>query len=147
MPTNLNLSTDQAATQITRHGYSWSYYDPFHPYVTTPMTVPINFGFRTTGDVPNFSEFDTHQIDTATEALNLWSDVANISFQRIGAGDVGPGAYSDDATILFGNYSQEGDGVAGYSNPDGSEPNPWAGDSDNSAGDVYINVAANGEAF
>jgi serralysin len=162
MPTNLNLTTDQAAIQITRHGYSWSYdndYDSSYDdnpnpnyaapwgYNTTPMPGPITFAFRDSGDGPNFSHFTAAQIDDATEALNLWSDVANISFQRVGTGDSGPNAYSNNATILFGNYDQA-DNSGGHSNTDGSSgsvdfnaPNPGNLGSDNTAGDVWINQA------
>ena len=45
------------------------------------------------------------QIAQTEMALQAWSDVANITFARAGAGASGPGAYSNDATILLGNYA------------------------------------------
>ncbi len=104
------FSWDQAAAQITRTGASWS------ANLATPAT--ITYAFRSTApavmpeDTAGFSRFSQTQILVAEASLRLWSDVANISFQRVGAGTSGDAAYSNFATMLFANYSS---GVAGAS--------------------------------
>ena len=65
-------------------------------------------------DTGGFQEFNPAQIAQATLALQAWSDVANITFVRVGSGDTGPQAYSDNATILFGDYTSGEDGAAAF---------------------------------
>ena len=40
--------------------------------------------------------------------MALWSDVANIKFQRAGSGNAGAGAYSNNATMLFAGDTDSG---------------------------------------
>jgi serralysin len=65
-------------------------------------------------DTAGFSRFNAAQITAAELALQSWSDLANISFVRQGSGVSGEGAYSDSATILFGNYASGQDGAAAF---------------------------------
>ena len=86
----------------------------------------LTYGFRATepgtmpSDAAGFSQFNTQQILAVELALRAWSDVANIQFQRVGAGDSGPGAYSDDATLLLANYSSGASGSEAFSYLPGS---------------------------
>src|SRR4029079_17216749 len=71
----------------------------------------------------------------AERALQLWSEVANIQFVRVGSGTSGPDAYSDNATILFGNYTA-GDTTNSFTYQ--GELGHTA--SNDFAGDVWINA-------
>lgn len=129
MPTESKTAAE-AAEQLTRSGYQWG------TSLTTPMTV--TYGFRDSAppdDTSSFTRFTAAQIDQAVLALELWSDVANVGFLRVGQGNSGEEAYTGDATILFANYFAPGDGHAAYSfYPD---PNATGGECSN--GDVWIN--------
>src|SRR5262245_8393617 len=125
---SVTKSIDQAARQITRDGHSWG-------ESLGQAFGPITFAFRSTGtgseNEDTFSRFSTAQIAAATEALNLWSDIANISFTRVG----GTG-YSNNATILFANYNNPDDGAGAYAH----YPEHGGVDSANSAGDVWVDL-------
>lgn len=117
----------QAGGQLTRSNYHWG-----SGAFGQPATV--TFAFRTTAttmpaDTAGFSQFTTAQISAVLLALTAWSDVANIVFQRV---DDGSG-YSDNASILFGNYSsgQEGAGAFAYS--------PGNTSVTSNSGDVWVN--------
>jgi len=65
----------------------------------------VTYAFRVNGTPPDagatgFSQFTALQIAATQKALAGWSDVANISFTRVDDGN----GYSDNATILFGNF-------------------------------------------
>lgn len=105
---------------------------------------PISFGFRETAPgydrlsaqpATKFHAIHAKQIDEATRALCLWSDLANISFLRIGEGASGEDGFSDDATILFGGYYADRDGAAAFS----FYPDPTDMESQAPAGDVWVN--------
>jgi serralysin len=103
----------------------------------TPYTVTYAYRasapFNMPSDTGGFSRFDQAQIDQAEQALKAWSDVANIHFVRVGFGDTGDMAYSDNATILLGNYSTGEDGASAFTfYPGGTS-------SSDQAGDVWIN--------
>jgi len=128
----IHKSIDQAAAHITRDGHSWS------DQLGSPAG-PITFAFRSTGagseKEDSFSRFSTAQIAAAEEALDLWSDVANVSFSRVG----GTG-YSNNATILFANYDEgeEDDGAAAFAH----YASPGSTASSNAAGDVWVDQSA-----
>lgn len=93
----LSLTSAQVAARITETGLSWS--------AVPGQPVTVTFAFRETvganaGGLGGFSVFTSAQIAATLDALAAWADVANIVFQRV---DDGAG-YSDDATILFGNF-------------------------------------------
>jgi len=97
-----------------------------------PTTMPEDTG--------GFERFNSAQIAQTQLALAGWSDAANIHFVRVGAGSVGEGAYSDQATILFSNYSTGTDTAAAFGYYPGST-NPAS-----RAGDVWINITAGSNA-
>ncbi len=102
-PNNLPyLNWFEAAAQLTRAGASWT------GSFGQPATV--SYAFRASGSVPSgagisgFAQFNAAQITAAEEALRFWSEVANITFVRVGSGTTGPQAYSNNATMLFANF-------------------------------------------
>lgn len=128
-------SWDQAAAQLTRGGYTWS--------STLGGSVTITYGFRSTApsnmpdDSGGFSRFNELQIIATIEALALWSEVANITFVRVGSGTTGEGAYTNSATMLFSNYSTGVEGAAAFA----YLPSPGSTGPNSSAGDVWVNVS------
>jgi serralysin len=126
-----SLTIDQAASQIVRGEPGWS------AQMGEPFAVTYAFRADAPAQMPDdtggFQQFNSAQIDQAQLALKAWSDVANITFVRVGAGDTGPGAYSDSATILFGDYTTGEDGAAAFTFFPGSTA-ASSGD-----GDVWVN--------
>ena len=126
-----SYTIDQAANQIVRGQPGWS------NALGQPFTVTYAYRANPPGTMPDdaggFQQFSTAQIDQAELTLKAWAEVANINFVRVGFGDTGPGAYSDNAAILFGDYTT---GVAGASAftyfPGSTSPS-------SAAGDVWIN--------
>lgn len=121
----------QAASQIVRGDPGWS------AILGLPATV--TYAFRSTAptrypdDAAGFSRFAAAQILQAELALAAWSDVANISFVRVGSGSSGEGAYTNLATILFSNYATGVDGGVAFGMYPGSTSVV------SSSGDVWIN--------
>ncbi|MBE7216958.1 MAG: DUF4214 domain-containing protein [Caulobacteraceae bacterium] len=99
-----SLTVEQAAAQLDRAGLSWS------PALGQGAAVSYAFRADAPDALPNgatgFSRFNAVQIAAAKLSLQAWSDVANITFQQVTdtLGDHG-GVYSDNATILFSNFS------------------------------------------
>jgi serralysin len=130
-------SWTQAAAQITRPNANWS---------TLGSPATVSYAFRSTepGTMPDgtggFSRFTSAQITAAELALRLWSDVANITFVRVGSGTAGEGAYSDSATMLFANYATGADNASAFAYYPGSTA-PSA-----VQGDIWVNstLASNG---
>ncbi|MFZ5619124.1 MAG: M10 family metallopeptidase C-terminal domain-containing protein [Pseudomonadota bacterium] len=126
---------DEAAQQLTRSGSSWS--------TTLGSPVVVTYAFRASAPanmpsgVSGFQPFNAAQIAAAEAALQLWSDVANIIFVRVGSGTTGAGAYSNNATILFANYTSETDPASGFA----FFPSPGATGSNSAAGDIWIDVS------
>ncbi|MEH6665668.1 MAG: M10 family metallopeptidase C-terminal domain-containing protein [Brevundimonas sp.] len=119
----LSFTVEGAAGAIARGGLIWG---------AGPGAV-VTFAFRDTApgtmpdDTAGFSRFNAAQIEQTLLALQSWADVANIVFQRVGAG------YSDDASILFGNYSSGADGAAAFATLPGNAAASAAN------GDVWVN--------
>jgi serralysin len=125
-----SLTIDQAAVQLLRGEPGWSAAlgQPFnvtYAYRASALEMP--------SDTTGFERFNAAQIQATELALKAWSDVANISFTRVGSGTLGGGAYSNNATILLGNYTGGQAGSSAFSYFPGSV----AGSS--SAGDVWVN--------
>ena len=126
------FSWAQAAQQITRDGNSWN--------VSLGSSLTVTYAFRSTAPstMPNgtggFSRFSDVQINAAEAALHYWAEVANITFVRVGTG-AGNAAYSNNATILFGNYSTGAPDAAAFAFL--AEPGHTAA-SDHD-GDVWVN--------
>jgi serralysin len=107
---------------------------------TTPGTaVTVTYSFRATAanyvaqgsNISTFQQLTAAQITVIEEILALWSSVTNITFQR-----VAPGGYSDDATMVFANYTDATDGAGAFA----YYPGPTA--SADQAGDVWLNLNA-----
>lgn len=92
---------------------------------TAPTTMPEDTG--------GFSRFNAAQIAQTELALAGWSDVANITFTRVGSGNSGEAAFSNSASILLANYATGAAGAAAFANYPG---NPSFS---SSAGDVWVN--------
>ncbi|MGE5501292.1 MAG: M10 family metallopeptidase C-terminal domain-containing protein [Ignavibacteriales bacterium] len=126
-----SYTIDEAAAQLTRDALSWG------SDWGTPATVTYAYRAYAPSSMPEdtsgFSRFNTAQIDAAELALQSWSDVANITFVRMGSGDSGSGAYSNNATILMGNYSSGEQGAAAFTYFPGSTA------SSSFDGDLWVN--------
>jgi serralysin len=88
----------EVAARLARDGSSW---------VTTPgQTTVLTYAFRTsapTSGMPDgvggFQPFSQAQIAAAERSLQAWADVADLKFVRVGD-------YSNDAVLLFANFTQ-----------------------------------------
>jgi len=107
-----SYTIDEAAAQLTRSATSWG--------ANWGSSATVSYAYRASApssmpeDTAGFSRFSTAQINATELALQSWSDVANVTFVRAGSGNSGSGAYSNSATILFGNYSSGMDGAAAF---------------------------------
>jgi serralysin len=105
-----SFTIDQAATRLTGGEPGWSR--------ALGVGFTVSYAFRADAptsmpdDASGFQRFNATQITQAELAMKAWSDVANISFVRVGTGTTGEAAYSNNATILFSDYT---DGVKGAS--------------------------------
>jgi len=130
----LSLTGLDAGSQLTRSNLSW-----LPPGVVLGQPVTLTFAFRSTApatmpeETSGFSQFTALQIAATLQALASWSDVANITFQRA----MGVDGYSNDATILFGNYSSGANGSAAFAFLPGSQPG--SGGFGSASGDVWVN--------
>ncbi|MGN6210232.1 M10 family metallopeptidase C-terminal domain-containing protein, partial [Asticcacaulis sp.] len=129
-----SLTVDQAGDQLTRDGYS------LNGSGVTGTPVNITYAFRSTyggampEDTSGFSHFSAAQIAATEQALAAWADVANVTFTRVGTGDSGAQAYSDNATMLFGNYSSGMSAAAAFAYyPTNNDP------ADIYSSDIWVN--------
>lgn len=126
-----SYTTMDAAAQITRSNTSWA--------SGLGQAATVTYAFRVSAatmpsDTSGFSQFNSLQIAAAQQALAAWSDVANITFNRV----TDPGSqYSNNATILFGNYSDGQSGAAAFAYLPGGLPGQTG--SASQQGDVWIN--------
>ena len=126
-----SLGTLDAGEQITRSNTSWS--------SGLGQAAVVTYAFRASApnmptDTSGFSQFTSLQIAATQLALAAWSDVANITFTQVADGGT---QYSNNATILFGNYSSGQDGAAAFAYLPGGMPG--ATGSTAVQGDVWIN--------
>jgi len=134
-----SMTIDAAANNLVGGSPGWS--------SALGVGFTVTYAYRATGpltmpsDTAGFQPFNAFQIDQAELALKAWSDVANIHFIRIGAGDSGPAAYSDNATILLGDYTTGEDGSAAFTYFPGSTAVSAQ------AGDVWVNASLGYNAF
>lgn len=110
---------DQAAGQLTR--IPWAEWGD----------VTVTFGFRSSASV----RLNAAQITAAETALQMWADVADITFQRIGIGTAGAEAYTDHAMMLFDGSSS---GIYAWASYPGNTAT--AEDPASPAGDVHFGV-------
>jgi len=126
-----SLTVAEAASQLLRGEPGWG------PALNVAATVTYAYRASAPATMPSdtagFSQFNSAQILQAEKALLGWSDVANVTFVRAGAGIMGPGAYSDNAAILFGNYSTGESGSAAFAYYPGNAQ------ASSRSGDVWIN--------
>ncbi len=131
-----SLGNADAAFHLTRDSLHWD------GAAAVGQAVTITYAFRSTapGSIPlgytGFSRFTDAQIAATQLSLSAWSDVANITFQRV-SGAAGEANYSDNAAMLFGNFSflqlSQQVFVLGAS--------PGSRDAGSAAGDVWANIA------
>jgi serralysin len=108
-------------------------------WVSTPGTgATVTWGVRTSdadsstdasGNAAPFSVLSSAEIDAVKTALALYSDVSGLTFQQ-----VNPGGTTNDATMLFSNYTSTTDGAGAYAYYPGSTA------SGDVAGDVHLNT-------
>ena len=99
----------------------------------------VTYGFRASQapyvlegeDLTTFSLLTAPQIDAVNLALTLWSEVSNIELQAINTN-----GYTDDATILFSNYTATSPGGAFAIGP----VNQGDRRSESKEGDVWLNL-------
>jgi serralysin len=90
----------------------------------------VTYGFRASGGLAaNFSQLTAAEIAAVQSLLAMYSEVSGLTFTQ-----VNPGGYTNDATVLFSNYSAN-DGAGAYAYYPGSTA------STDSAGDVYLNTS------
>jgi Ca2+-binding RTX toxin-like protein len=122
-----SFTTDQAAAQLGRANITWG--------SGLGQSANVTFAFRSTEpttyptDTQGFQRFTETQIAVTLQALQSWSDVANITFTRVNDGD----GYSNNATMLFSNYTSGQGGSAAFAYL------PGGTSSTSNAGDVWIN--------
>lgn len=123
-----SLTVTGAAAQLTRTNASWAN--------GLGQATTVDFAFRSTApatmpsDTEGFSRFSAAQITATLLSLQSWSDVANITFNRVDDGD----GYSNNATMLFSNYSTGEDAAAAFAYLPGNRSVA------SNAGDVWIDV-------
>jgi len=128
----------EAGHQLIRDEAGWS--------SVLGRAANVTYGFRANApgampeDTAGFSRFNAAQITQAELALAGWSDAANITFTRVGFGTAGESAYTDQATILLGNYSSGTDTATAFAYYPGSTL------SSSAAGDVWINITSGSNA-
>ena len=126
-----SMTIEQAGLHLIGGEPGWS------AALGVPATV--TYGYRTSApsDMPDdtggFSRFNAAQIAQSELALQAWSDVANITFVRVGTGNSGEQAYSNSASILFANYATGAEGAAAFGNYPGNYSFSSA------SGDVWVN--------
>ncbi|MBB4152808.1 serralysin [Sphingomonas jinjuensis] len=104
-----SLTIAEAAAQIGRANTTWN-------GSTLGQAAEVTYAFRASAPatMPNgtsgFSVFNAAQIEQAKIALQSWSDVAQITFRQV----TGTNGYSNNASMLLGNYSTGASGAAAF---------------------------------
>jgi serralysin len=125
-----SLTPTQAGAQITRDNVYWS--------SDLGLATAVTFAFRATppsydnGLTGQYAQLNAAQIATALACFQGWSDVARITFDRVGTGTTGAAAYSDHATLLLQGLNNGADYYRGATylpgdgdgNPDRSDASP-----------------------
>lgn len=134
-----SYTIERAAKQLT--GFDPNTGEPYPGWSYAPgVGFTLTYGFRSTApstmpqNAEGFSRFNAAQIAQTELALTAWSDVANITFVRVGSGVSGEGAYTNNATMLFSNYAQGEENVLAFAH----YPNNTAYSSP--SGDVWVNI-------
>ena len=118
------------AAELYRPGLSWA--------TDAATAVHLTYGFRDTGPAKDadgafaaFSHTTLAQMKSVGAALANYSDVANLTFERIN-----PDGFTNDATILIGNYTSNNDGAGAFANY------PGQSDAASADGDMWLNTTA-----
>jgi len=141
----VSLTLTRAGEQLSRTGSSWA-----NGYGSS-TTVTFAFRGEAPGSLPNgatgFQAFDAQQITATLKAMQGWSDVANVTFQRI----QDPGStYVSNATlgsapqisILIGGYTGGAGGAASFSFLPAAEAGlPANRASSGLEGDIWLNLS------
>lgn len=105
----------------------------------TPGTAAtVTYGFRQSpatytepgSNIASFTPVTAAEISAIQAALQLWADVCNLTFTQ-----VNPGGYTDNATMLYGNYNDPSDGAGAFAY------NPGSTASTAQPGDVWLNTS------
>src|ERR1043165_4467417 len=91
--------------------------DPSPSWSALGTGAPITDGFRqspagytTAGhNIGTFTQCSAAEMAAVQQILGLWGDVCNVTFQQ-----VNPGGYTNNATILIGNYADPNDGSGAF---------------------------------
>lgn len=124
----VSYGAELGAAELYREGLSWG--------ADAAAPVHLTYGFRSQGPAldADFNSVPFHQATTAqmiavAGALAYYSDVANLTFER-----VAPGGYTENATILIGQYTSTTDGAGAFGNFPGSA------DAASGDGDLWLNT-------
>jgi serralysin len=107
-------------------------------WTSTPGTgAVVTYSFRQSAatytvsgsDISTFTQLTATQITAVRLALQAWSEVSGITFV-----EVNPGGYSNNATMVFANYTDANDGAGAFAFFPGSTA------STAQAGDVWLNT-------
>src|SRR4030095_7755778 len=79
----------------------------------------------------SFAQLTTQEMTAARTVMQLWSDVSGVTFS-----EVNPGGYTNNATILFSNYTDPHERAGAFAFYPGSTA------ASSAAGDVYINTSS-----
>jgi serralysin len=117
---------------------------PDESWAASPGTgATVTYGFRQSAPPyaisgePNtqstFSQLTAAQIAAVHTVMHLWGDVSGLQFT-----EVNTGGYTNNATILFGNYNDPNDGAGAFS----FYPTYGQTGAAQSSGDVYLNTGS-----
>ena len=126
----VSQTINEAASTLVRGEPGWS--------AALGVGTTVTYAYRASAstmpeDATGFERFNSAQITQAELALKAWSDVADITFTRVGSGTSGELAYSNNATILFGDYTSGVDGASAFAMFPGNRT------VSSSSGDVWVN--------
>ena len=117
LSTNKQVYTiNQAADNLTRTGQHWG--------ATLGQPATVSYSFLSQDNHAwtdnTFAAFTADQIHASEMALQAWSDVANIHFNRIGTGYSGAAAYSAQGQLKLSGFTYSTTGASGMSQFPGS---------------------------
>jgi len=121
------------------HSDANSFWGPGNGLATT-----VTYGFRQTAAsytstyaINTFTRLSAAEITAVNLVMSLWSDICGIKFEL-----VNPNGYTNDATILFGNYSDSNDSAGAFAYKPTSSYSSTS--STLAAGDVWLNISSRG---
>ena len=110
----VSYGVELGAAELYRPAASWA--------SGAAAPVHLTYGFRASGPADDadgsrvpFHKVTAAQMDAVAAALGNYSDVANLTFER-----VNPSGFTNSATILVGQYTSTTDGAGAYANFPGS---------------------------